>query len=173
MTTLDIIVLLFMGGAGLLGLMRGLVTEALSLGAWVGAVMAVRLLHAPVSAGLADILGTATGAALIATILIFGVMMFLGRRVARSIGKKSKNSALGAFDRVLGFGFGATKGLILVAIGFVFISMVYNVFYGLDAKRPMWMTQSRTYPLLDASGRAITGFVRERQGPTANSAKSA
>lgn len=173
MTTLDLIVLLFMGGAGLLGFSRGLVTEALSLGAWGVAVIAVRLFHAPISASLADVLGTKTGAALLATILIFGIMMFLGRRLARSIGEKSKNSALGAFDRVLGLGFGAAKGLVLVAIGFVFISMIYNVFYGSDAQRPTWMTQSRTYPLLDASARAITGFVRERQAVSPDPDKTA
>ena len=45
MTALDIIALLLMGGAGILGLQRGFVTESLSLIAWVAALVAVRILR--------------------------------------------------------------------------------------------------------------------------------
>jgi membrane protein required for colicin V production len=173
MTTLDLIVLLFMGSAGAFGFMRGLVTEALSLMAWVVAVISVRLFHGPVSSALEAMLGTATGASLLATLLVFGLTMFLGRRIARHMGDKTKNSGLGAFDRVLGLGFGAAKGLLLVAVGFVFISLIYNVFWGATAPRPDWMKQSRTYPLLDASARAITGFVRDRNSSPAPKGKAA
>jgi membrane protein required for colicin V production len=35
--------------------------------------------------------------------------------------------------------------------------------YGPQADRPQWMTKSRTYPLLNASGRAIVDWVEARR----------
>jgi membrane protein required for colicin V production len=163
MTSLDIVVLLLMGGGGLLGLSRGFVTEALSLLAWVGAIAAVKLLHAPVSKSLEAAIGTPSGAATLSAALIFGLAMFGGRRLARSLGSQTRNSFIGPFDRVLGFGFGAVKGLLLVTVGFLFISLFYDVIYGAAAARPQWVRDSRTFPLLTASSKAVLGFVKERR----------
>ena len=38
----------------------------------------------------------------------------------------------------------------------------YDMVYGADEGRPEWMTTSRTYPLLNASGEAMSEFVREQ-----------
>jgi membrane protein required for colicin V production len=35
--------------------------------------------------------------------------------------------------------------------------------YGAEADRPEWMTNSRTFPLLNASGRAIVDWVEARR----------
>jgi membrane protein required for colicin V production len=56
--------------------------------------------------------GTDAGAAVLAFLAIAVVIYVLGRMIARKMGEKSRKSALGPFDRVLGFGFGAVKGLI-------------------------------------------------------------
>ncbi len=37
--------------------------------------------------------------------------------------------------------------------------------YGGDADRPEWMTSSRTYPLLNATGRAVVDWVETRRHP--------
>jgi membrane protein required for colicin V production len=42
--------------------------------------------------------------------------------------------------------------------------MGYGMFFGADEERPEWMTGSRTYPLLNASGTAMSDFVRENRG---------
>ncbi len=64
---------------------------------------------------------------------------------------------------ILGFGFGAMKGLIGATLIFLLASLVYNTFYGGQADRPGWMTDSRTYPLLNATSRALVDFVEQRQ----------
>ena len=79
MTALDIIVLLLVGGIGIRGLMRGFVAEAMSLVAWIAAIAAVKLIHAPVSAALAKPVGTDGGAAVLAFALVFGVTFVAGR----------------------------------------------------------------------------------------------
>ena len=162
MTALDIFVLLLMGGAGLLGFKRGFVTESLSLGAWVLAIAAVKVLHGPVSSRLAGMVGTESGGSALAFALIFGLAMFVGRMIARKIGAETKNSFIGSFDRVLGLGFGVVKGLILATVVFLFFALIFDLIRGSE-NRPEWMTQSRTYPLLRASGDALIGFVNEHR----------
>ena len=49
LTALDILVLLAVGGAAILGFMRGFVTEVLSLMAWIFVIFALKLFHTPLS----------------------------------------------------------------------------------------------------------------------------
>ena len=163
MTALDILVLLLVGGFGVRGLRSGFVTETLSLAAWVAAVIAVKLLHAPAAAALVGCVGTPSGASLLAFVLVFGGTYFAGRFAANRIGGVTKSSMLGPFDRLLGIGFGALKGLVIGSIIFLFASLIYDTIWGGKSERPGWMTQSRTYPLLNATSRALVDLVDERR----------
>lgn len=163
MTALDILVLLLVGFLGFRGLMSGFVTESLSLVAWVIAIAAVKLLHGPVTTLLEKPVGTQSGASVLAFAMVFGVTFMIGRMIANRIGQASKSSALGSFDRLLGFGFGAIKGLILASLVFLFVSLIYDTIYGGQSVRPEWMTKSRSYPLLNAGSRALVTFVEARR----------
>ncbi len=164
MTALDILVLLAMAGAGALGLKRGLTLEILSLGAWVLAIATVKVFHGPVTGALTGMVGTEAGAAVLAFALIFGLTMLGGRLIARTLGEKTKNSMLGNFDRFLGLGFGAFKGLLGVTLLFLFVALINDTIKGGTEDRPGWMTESRTYPLLNAGSRALVDFVGGGQG---------
>jgi membrane protein required for colicin V production len=163
MTALDILVLLTVGFAAVLGMSRGFVTETLSLAAWVLAILAVKILHAPVSESLAGIVGTEAGAAVLAFALIFGLTMMAARFAARKLGEKSKQSVVGSFDRILGLGFGALKGLVIASVIFLVITFGTDILYGGSESRPAWMRESRTYPLLNASSRALVDLVEARR----------
>ena len=163
MTALDIIVLFLIGAGAIFGFMRGFVQEALSLIAWILIIAAIRLFHAPVAGLLSEPVGTEAGAAVLAFLAIVAITYALGRLLAKKIGEKSRKSVLGPIDRVLGFGFGAVKGLIGATLIFLFLVMAYETAFGGKAKRPEWMTASRTYPLLNASGDALSTFIRKRQ----------
>lgn len=155
--------LLLVGGLGFRGVQNGFVTETLSLASWVLAIIAVKLLHGKATAALVDRVGTAAGASVLAFALIFGGTYFLGRYVANRVGGASKSSMLGPFDRVLGLGFGALKGLIGGSILFLFASLVYDTVYGGKSERPAWMAESRSYPLLNATSHALVDIVDERR----------
>ena len=161
-TALDILVLLIVGGAAALGGWRGFVTEALALAAWVVAIFALKMVHAPVAAFLLDPVGSAPGAAILAFILVFGASFIGARIVARAIGNRVKQSVLGPFDRLLGIGFGALKGLIGATLLYLLVVLVLET---IDARapKPAWITDARTYPLLNASGRALVDFVQSRR----------
>ena len=60
-------------------------------------------------------------------------------------------------------GFGALKGLIGATLLYLLANLVYDTAFGRAAERPAWMLESRTYPLLNASGRAIVDFVAARR----------
>lgn len=165
LTALDIVVLLIVGGAALLGLKRGFVTEVLSLMAWIFVVFAIKLFHTPVSAALLAVIGTSAGAATLAFALIAGIVYFLGRMVANGVGARTRTSILGPVDRALGFGFGAVKGLVLCSLAFLLLVLVIDTIAGGPKRRPEWITGSRTYPLLDSTSAGIADFVyRRRRG---------
>jgi membrane protein required for colicin V production len=164
LTALDIIVLLLMGGGLVLGVMRGFVTEVISLASWVAAILALKALHEPVAGVLEGVVGTPSGAAVLAFALIFLVVFIGGKLLASRLGAASRRSMIGPFDRILGGGFGALKGLLGATLLFLAVNLVYDTGFGGDSERPEWMANSRTYPLLNASGRAIVNFVEERRG---------
>jgi membrane protein required for colicin V production len=161
LTALDIIVLLLVGGGLVFGFLKGFIFEVLTLSAWVAGIIALKLFHTPVTNALTGAVGS--GAAVAAFALLFGTVFIAGKLLARRIGGATKRSVVGPFDRVLGGGFGALKGLIGATLLFLGASLVHDFFYGRSAQRPQWMLQSRTYPLLNASGRAIVDFVEARR----------
>lgn len=165
LTALDIIVILLVGGGLVRGFMRGFVCEILSLLAWVAGIAALKLFHDPLTAWLLGPIGTRPGAAALAFALLFGGVFIAVRMIARRTGKATRSSVVGPVDRVLGGGFGALKGLIGATLLFLTASLLYDTFYGRSAARPDWMADSHTYPLLNASGRAIVNFVETRRGP--------
>lgn len=165
LTALDIVVLLSIGGAAVLGAIRGFVTEVLSLLAWLLVVLAVRLFHTPLAAMLLGPIGTTSGAAVLAFVLIVGTVWLAGKMVSNAIGRRTKASVLGPVDRALGFGFGALKGLILVSLAFVVVVLVVDTWNGGAARRPEWIRSARTYPLLNNTSASIADFVdRRRRG---------
>jgi len=163
LTGLDIIVLLAICGGAILGLIRGFVTEVIALFAWVAAIFALKLLHGPATKLLLHVVGNASGASVLAFVLIFLVVYAGGKLIAGSIGRRTRTSVLGPIDRVLGFGFGALKGLIIVTLGYLLINLGYDTLYGATSERPGWMRHSRTHPLLNATGRAIVDWVGNRR----------
>jgi membrane protein required for colicin V production len=163
MTALDITVLLLVGWLSFRGLSNGFVSEALSLIAWILAIAAVKLFHTPIAELLTIPVGTEAGASVLAFALVFGLTFMIGRAVAGRLGKMSKASTLGSFDRILGAGFGALKGLIGASLIFLFASLLHDTVYGGKSQRPEWMTASKTYPLLNATSGALVSFVEERR----------
>lgn len=165
LTSLDIFVLIVVAGAALLGVKRGFVYEVLALGAWVAVVFAVKLFHLPLSRSLAGWVGTPSGGATLAFAILAGGVWLLGRVVANAVGSRTKSSVLGPVDRGLGFGFGALKGLLIVSLLFLLMTLLFDFVGGGPRRRPAWMRESRTYPLLDATSRGIADFVdRRRKG---------
>ena len=163
MSALDIFVILLLVGGGAVGFVRGFVYEVLSLLAWIVAIAMLKLFHGQLSGGLGGLVGTDAAASVLAFALLFMPTFIIVKLVARSLGGKTRRSVLGPVDRVLGGGFGVIKGLLAATLFFLFANLATDLIYGPQAERPEWMTSSRTYPLLNASGRAIVDWVETRR----------
>ncbi|MEM8696796.1 MAG: CvpA family protein [Pseudomonadota bacterium] len=169
MTALDAIVLILVGGGAIRGFMRGFTYEVMTLLSWLFGVIALRLFHGEATMFLGGFVGEGGAAPVLAFALVFGGVFFASRFIGRKLGIGVRESIIGPFDRILGIGFGAVKGLIAITLLFLLANLATDIAYGSAAERPGWMRESRTFPLLNASGRAIIDFVelrREREDET-------
>lgn len=162
LTALDIFVLALVGGGAVLGFSRGLVQEVTTLLAWVAAIAAVRFFHGLVTGFVAGWVGTPGGAAMLAFVILFGGVFALVKWSSRAMGRRSRASLVGGFDRGLGAGFGAVKGLMIATIAFLIVTLLYDMGYG-AVQRPAWMTESRTYPALSATSAAMSQVIADRR----------
>ena len=164
-TALDILVLvLILAGLGF-GIMRGFVAEVLSLFAWFLAIAALRYLYGPVQAAVVGPIGTESGAAILAFVLVFGSVFIAGKLASHRVGRRVRRSVVGPLDRVLGGAFGALKGLLGATLLYLGVTLVYDTIWGRAAERPTWIAEARTYPLLRSSGETIIDLVETRRGP--------
>ena len=161
MSALDVFVfLLLIGGAAI-----GFVHEVISLLAWIVGIAMLKLFHTQLWHGLTGTFGsTPAAAAVVAFALLFIPSFLIVKLLARSIGGKTRRSpVVGPIDRVLGGGFGLLKGLLGATLFFLLANLATDMVYGPQADRPDWMTRSRTFPLLNASGRGIVDWVEARR----------
>tara|TARA_R100001224_G_scaffold32234_1_gene17869 strand:- start:911 stop:1432 length:522 start_codon:yes stop_codon:yes gene_type:complete len=162
MTGFDYIVLLIVGIAAAGGFMRGFLQEILSLAAWVLAAFAIRFLHTPLTLSLQDFLGDDIPTSLLAFTLLLLIPYAAMKVIANNVGMASRNSLLGPIDRVLGFGFGALKGMLIVVIAFSLLVLGYDTVWSYKG-RPNWITTARSYELVDSSSRALVQVLAERR----------
>ena len=165
MTALDVFVFLLLIGGGAIGFVRGFVHEVISLLAWIVAIAMLKLFHTHLWSGIENSFHSSPAAAAVLAFAILFVPSFLiVKLLARSLGGRTRRHAvLGPFDRVLGAGFGALKGLRGATLFFLLANLASDMVSGPQAERPQWMVKSRTYPLLNASGRGIVDWVQPRR----------
>ncbi|RPF70281.1 CvpA family protein [Aurantiacibacter spongiae] len=162
MTGFDLIVLLVVGVAAVGGFLRGFVQEVLSLAAWVLAILAIRYLHTDLTALILDYMGSPVTAAILAFAMLLLIPYAAMKLIANLAGRQSRKSVLGPIDRVLGFGFGAVKGVIMVVIAFSLLALGYDTIWGARG-RPDWISEARTYQFVDAASKAMVQIIAERR----------
>jgi membrane protein required for colicin V production len=99
-------------------------------------------------------------------VLAFAILLLIPyagmKLIAGRMGEASRSSFLGPIDRVLGFGFGAVKGAVVVTCAFALLVLGYDAVWGI-AGRPTWITTARTYPLVNASADALVQMIEDRR----------
>lgn len=164
MNALDIFVVMVLGGAAIIGFIRGFAHEVLALLAWIVAIAALKLFHDPFHTALMGTVDSEAAASAVALALLF-LPAYVGMKLfARAVGKRTRRSILGPVDRVLGGGFGILKGLLGATLFFLLANLVTDMVYGPRSPRPGWMTEAQTYSLLNATGRAVVDWVETARG---------
>lgn len=146
---------------GFTGFWRGFIGAALSLFAWVAAIIAVRIGHASGADMIHQWLGVGVFAAnLISFVLLFVSVYFVGQWLSDSIGSKVRRSFLAFPDRVLGAGFGAIKGAIIAECLFLVIILINATFSNSYKHRvPLWLESAVSYPWLQNGSTAILDYT--------------
>lgn len=160
LTVFDFAVLAIVAFAAIGGLARGFVGEIVTLLAWVGGVLAVRLFHVQAKAYVGGWVENEAGAAAVALLgLFFGAFLAV-RIVGGALSSKTRASVIGPVDRILGMGFGAGKGVVAATLMFLLVSLGIETMLP-GAQQPVWMAQAKTAPTLAIVSRALVDFVDE------------
>ena len=162
MTGFDIAIMLLVGFGAVTGFARGFVQEVLALAAWCLALFTIHYLHTPMYEALKPHIGTESGASVLAFAILLLVPYGAVKAISRWAGQNSRASLLGPIDRVLGFGFGGIKGMIIVVMGFSILVLGYDLVWGRNG-RPSWITQARTYPFVNAGSEKLVTLIAERR----------
>ena len=145
MNWVDLAVLGVIVVSALLGLLRGLVREALGVAAWVLAAIAASPYGAfpyaqPIARqhiadpGIAD--AVAFGAVFLVVLVVLLLIAGFGSRLVRG-------SVLGSLDRTLGLGFGVLRGGVLLATAYIVAGFVIAV-----EQWPAPVLEARSLPLV-------------------------
>lgn len=162
MTGFDIAVLILVGLGAITGFLRGFVQEVLVLAAWVVSLVAIHNLHTPLSDFLERHVDSGSGAAVLSFAILLLVPYAIVKLLAGKMGEASRNSVLGPIDRVIGFGFGAVKGMVIVVMAFSLLALGYDTVWGAGG-RPTWITQARAYPFINAASERLVTMIAERR----------
>ncbi|MEQ8411948.1 MAG: CvpA family protein [Erythrobacter sp.] len=162
MTGFDIIVFIVVGVAAIGGFLRGLVQEVLSLAAWILAAFSVYYLHTPLTQALREWYDAEPATPILAFALLLLIPYAAMKVIASNAGEASRGSILGPIDRVLGFGFGAVKGALIMVFAFSVLVLGFDTIWGFKG-RPTWITTARTYPAADAFSQALVQMIDERR----------
>ncbi len=147
-TLFDLVAIILIGVLGLIGLRRGLIEEALKLiGMILAAILAVRFYGLGVRL-IQNIFNLSEGVLTVAGFIIVFLIVYLAVQLLSSILKRIVSRLkLIWLDRLSGLGFGALKGILIMAI----VTWCFGIFSG-TAVIDKLASSSPTYIYLDETG---------------------
>lgn len=162
MAGLDILILIIVGVAAIGGFMRGLVQEVLSLAAWILAALAIHFLHPLLTDPLRSLYNSDPATPVLAFALLLLIPYAAMKVITGNASGASDGAILGPVDRVLGFGFGGVKGVLIAVFGFSVLVLGFDNSWGYKG-RPTWITSARTYAAADAFSRQLVPAIAVRR----------
>lgn len=154
LTSFDFLVLTVLVLSGLYGVARGFTSEALSLGAWVGAGFAT-IYGLPYFRPLVrDYVEPDSFADILAVVTLALVSLVAFKLLARAVGGFVRESSLGALDRALGAGFGLIRGLFIVSVAYLLITWIIP-----QKDMPDWLMEARTRPMVEYSASVLSSVT--------------
>lgn len=159
MTGLDWVLVSILAASGLLAVLRGLLSEALSVGSLVGAALCA-LIALPY---LVELTEPALGAGLLALavdgIVAFAILYvtfsFVAHRISEALPRDE--GAIGAIDRLGGFVFGLARGGLIISALYAVLTLVQA-----PEDQPPWITEARLYPYVARGSDVIRAFSIQR-----------
>lgn len=143
LTLFDVGLVIVLIISGLLAFVRGFIQEVLSIGAWIGAIIATIFGLPHVKPFTREFIANTTLADAAAGGAIFLVTLLILWIVTHMISNSVKGSALNALDRSLGFVFGLLRGAVLICLLFIGVEWLVK-----PEQQPDWLRNARSLPLV-------------------------
>jgi len=121
MASADIVILLIVLLSAVIGLARGLLKEVLSLATWVAAVLAVLMFAPATGDALVGRIEDPTLRRGVAMVAIFIATLIAGGLLQWLVGLLVRGTGLTGTDRLLGFVFGGSRGVVVCLVGLIAI----------------------------------------------------
>ena len=116
MTGADVFLILVLLGSTIIGLLRGLVREAVSLLFWIVAIWAAWKLGSAVEPHLGGLLAEPIVAPWVGRLVILILVLLAGWVIGMLLSYFTRSLGLGWIDRILGLLFGLLRGLVLMGL---------------------------------------------------------
>lgn len=153
----DIAVVVVLLVSTVLAVARGFVRETLSILAWAAAAIATLYLGPPFAKFLAARISTPLLGPVLAFAGIFLIVLIPLSFLSFRLSERVRKSPVGTLDRSLGVAFGLVRGLVLIGIAYLAISLVIPV-----RAQPAWLTQARLLPVIQRSSDVILSLIPSR-----------
>jgi membrane protein required for colicin V production len=153
-TLLDLLVVLAVILSTVYAAYRGFVNETLSIFAWAAAAFATLYFAPSIAPFLRARMSTPLVGSIVAYAGIFVAVLVPLSFVSYRFSENVKNSPVGAVDRALGVVFGVVRGLVLVGLAYILLSLFVPVHL-----QPHWIRGARLYPLIRGSSDVLLTLV--------------
>jgi membrane protein required for colicin V production len=153
---LDVILILIMLISAFLAMLRGMTREMLSIVSWALAALAALFAYQLYRDRVRTLIEPQILADAVLIGVVFLIVLLLVSLITMRISSQVLDSRVGALDRTFGFIFGLLRGLILVVIAYELMAAIVP-----KESLPSWVTQARSLPVIERTGRAIISLLPE------------
>jgi membrane protein required for colicin V production len=141
LTAFDVAVLLIVGLSGLLALVRGATREALTMAAWIGALVVAYYGFGYVRELAQKTIEVRWIADVVALVVIFVVPLIVFKTVASAISEHVAEGGFGMADRLVGMVFGVVRGAVIVCGLYLAVGLLIE-----PEAQPAWMSRAALLP---------------------------
>ena len=141
LTAFDVAVLLIVGLSGLLALVRGATREALTMAAWIGALVVAYYGFGYVRELAQKTIEVRWIADLVALVVVFVLPLIAFKTVASAISEHVAEGGFGTADRLVGMVFGVVRGAVIVCALYLAVGLLVG-----PEAQPAWISRAALLP---------------------------
>lgn len=155
----DLSVIAILVLSGIFALVRGLVSELVSLTVWTGSVIVSARFFPIAKPWLSQHIKNEMGVNIAAVLVVFCATFIVLALVGKLISSLIKGDTLTAIDRSLGFVFGLVRGALVVCVVYLCLSWLWPT---VD-EQPEWLKKARARPFLEVGAEIIKSVVPQEE----------
>lgn len=162
----DYVIIAIVAISVLISLIRGFVREVLSLATWIVALLLAFKFCGKLAVVFAPYTQNASLRLAVSFAILFLIVLILGGLIGYLIGVLISKAKLGFIDRTLGMIFGIARGILVIAVLLLLITMSSS------GKPDAWWTQSYLIPHFQGMVKWMHGFLPQEIEKASHAASS-